>query len=249
MLICHNYFVIIMKKKILIIALIILCSGCSFFNKKEESQKENKDNEVIEEVVEEEPKYVDDNPIKIGLYDRNGNTIKLLKEYSSKIEPKKDIEYFQAFPSNEELITYSGMKYPEFYYQKWNEVNQDRKYKIGFNLKYTLNDGKQISQNIFGPSTTQTNYDYIEVYLYDSYTHRNDSFYIHIEEKDTEKEYYITSIKLTAGSKFNDIKSKIKLTVFTYDEDDFDELGEYRGVSKYSILVSNLNKTYEETNE
>ena len=210
MFICHNYFVIIMKKKILIIALIILCSGCSFFNKKEEPQKENKDNEVIEEVVEED---------------------------SSKIEPKKDIEYFQAFPSDEEVITYSGMKYPEFYYQKWNEVNQDRKYKIGFNLKYTLNDGTQISQNIFGPSTTQTNYDYIEVYLYDSYTHRNDSFYIHIEEKDTEKEYYITSIKLTAGSKFNDIKSKIKLTVFTYDEDDFDESGEYRGISKYSILV------------
>ena len=43
-----------------------------------------------------------------------------------------------------------------------------------------------------------------------------------------------------------DIKSKIILTVFTYDDDDFDEeTNAYRGNSKYSIVISDLNKTYE----
>ena len=113
-------------------------------------------------------------------------------------------------------------------------------------MLYTLNDGTIISQNILGPSTTQTNYDYIETYLYDAYKHRNDSFYSHIEEKDYNENTLITSIKLTAGSKFNDIKSKIILTVFTYDDDDFDEeTNAYRGNSKYSIVISDLNKTYE----
>ena len=34
----------------------------------------------------------------------------------------------------------------------------------------------------------------------------------------------------------NQITSPVELTVFTYDEDDFDELGHYRGISKNSIM-------------
>ena len=239
-----------MKKVLIILLSVILLTGCSFFDKKEEKKKE--ESKKIEEVKEpentepEEPKYVDDNTTPIGLYERSGSKLKKLSEFSTSINGRMDIKTFQAFPSSEEEINHSGKRYADYYLEKWNEVNESRKYKTGFNLKYTLNDGTEISQNIFGPSTTQTNYDYIEVYLYDAYTHRNDSFYSHIEEKDTNKEYYITSIKLTAGTKFNDIKSKIILTVFTYDEDDFDENNEYRGNSKYSVVISNKNKTYEE---
>lgn len=246
--ICNNYFVIIMKNKILF-CLLILCCGCSVFNRKEEPKKELKDNvkeEIKEEDIPKEPEYVDDNNTPIGLYERNGSKLKLLSEFNSKIQVKKDIKTFQAFPSKESEINHSGKRYADYYFEKYNEVNQDRKYKTGFNLKYTLNDGTEISQNIFGPSTTQTNYDYIEIYLYDAYKHRNDSFYSHIEERDYNDETIITSIKLTAGSKFNDIKSKIVLTVFTYDEDDFDENNEYRGNSKYSVVISDLNKNYDE---
>ena len=150
------------------------------------------------------------------------------------------------FFSNEDQVQFSNMKFGEYFYNTFNELNPEKKYKIGFNLSYDLTDGTHISQNIFGPSTTQTNYDYIEVYLYDSYKHRNDSFYSHIEEFEYNEETLMTSIKLTAGSKFNDISSKITLSVFTYNEDDFDEeTSEYRGVSKYSLLISNSNKNYE----
>lgn len=239
-----------MKKYLLLLICVFIISGCSLFKKSDDTITNDNDSKVkqsvdiVEEDKEEKPSYVDDNTIKIGLYERNGSTLKLLTEFNSKIQIKKDIKTFQAFPSSDAEINHSGKRYADYYYEKWNEVNPDRKYKVGFNLSYTLNDGTEISQNIFGPSTTQTNYDYIEVYLYDAYKHRNDSFYSHIEENEYNDETLITSIKLTAGSKFFDISSKIKLTVFTYDEDDFDENNNYRGNSKYEVTISDLNKTY-----
>ena len=233
-------------KKILIVFVLLLCCGCSFINNKPNEEHKEKQEKIIEEETEEELLYVDNNNTPIGLYERNGSNLKLLSEFNTKVQIKKDIKTFQAFPSRELQINYSGKKYADFYYENWNAVNPDNKYKVGFNLSYTLNDGTVVSQNILGPSTTQTNYDYIETYLYDAYKHRNDSFYSHIEEREYNDETLITSIKLTAGSKFNNIKSKITLTVFTYDEDDFDEqTNNYRGNSKYSVIISDLNKTYE----
>ena len=235
-----------MRDKIfLLILAIFLVSGCSFSKKEETVELKETPVEQTEDVIEE-PKYVDDNPIKIAFYNKNGYTLSLAHDYNGPISIKKDITTFQVFFSNEDQVQFSNMKFVEYFYNTFNELNPEKKYKIGFNLSYDLTDGTHISQNIFGPSTTQTNYDYIEVYLYDSYKHRNDSFYSHIEEYEYNEETLMTSIKLTAGSKFNDISSKITLSVFTYDEDDFDEeTSEYRGVSKYSLLISNSNKNYE----
>ena len=235
-----------MKRNLLLMCLfIILICGCGT---KKEKQIKKDDISKIEEKAEiiEEPKYVDDNPIKIAFYNKNGYVLSLAKGYSGPINIKKDITTFQVFFSNDDEVRFSNMKFGEYFYNTFNDINPEKKYKIGFNLSYDLNDGTHISQNIFGPSTTQTNYDYIEVYLYDSYKHRNDSFYSHIEENEFNDETLMTSIKLTAGSKFNDISSKVILTVFTYDEDDFDEeTNEYRGISKYSLEISNSNKSYE----
>ena len=235
-----------MKSKIVsLILFTLLISGCNIFPKKEEKvELKEIPSEKKEEVVSE-PSYVDDNQIKVAFYNKNGYTLSLAQGYNGPINIKKDITTFQVFFSNDEQVVFSNQKFGEYFYNTFNEINPEKKYKVGFNLSYDLVDGTHISQNIFNPSTTQTNYDYIEVYLYDSYKHRNDSFYSHIEEYEYNDETMITSIKLTAGSKFNDIKSKITLTVFTYDEDDFDENNEYRGNSKYSLLISNSNKSYE----
>ena len=235
-----------MKSKIVsLILFTLLISGCNIFPKKEEKvELKEIPSEKKEEVVSE-PSYVDDNQIKVAFYNKNGYTLSLAQGYNGPISIKKDITTFQVFFSNDEQVVFSNQKFGEYFYNTFNEINPEKKYKVGFNLSYDLIDGTHISQNIFNPSTTQTNYDYIEVYLYDSYKHRNDSFYSHIEEYEYNDETMITSIKLTAGSKFNDIKSKITLTVFTYDEDDFDENNEYRGNSKYSLLISDSNKSYE----
>lgn len=235
-----------MKSKIVsLILFTLLVSGCNIFPKKEEKvELKEIPSEKKEEVVSE-PSYVDDNQIKVAFYNKSGYTLSLAQGYNGPINIKKDITTFQVFFSNDEQVVFSNQKFGEYFYNTFNEINPEKKYKVGFNLSYDLVDGTHISQNIFNPSTTQTNYDYIEVYLYDSYKHRNDSFYSHIEEYEYNDETMITSIKLTAGSKFNDIKSKITLTVFTYDEDDFDENNEYRGNSKYSLLISDSNKSYE----
>lgn len=235
-----------MKNRIVsLILFTLLISGCNIFPKKEEKvELKEIPSEKKEEVVSE-PSYVDDNQIKVAFYNKNGYTLSLAQGYNGPIGIKKDITTFQVFFSNDEQVVFSNQKFGEYFYNTFNEINPEKKYKVGFNLSYDLVDGTHISQNIFNPSTTQTNYDYIEVYLYDSYKHRNDSFYSHIEEYEYNDETMITSIKLTAGSKFNDIKSKITLTVFTYDEDDFDENNEYRGNSKYSLLISDSNKSYE----
>ena len=237
-----------MKKIFVLLITLFLITGCSLFKKEEPKKVDDNKSKEVETKPDEPvvPTYVDDNSTPIGLYERNGSTLKLLSEFNSKIEVKKDIKTFQAFLSSDEEVNHSGKRYADYYYEVWNDKNPEKKYKVGFNLKYTLEDGTEISQNIFGPSTTQTNYDYIEVYLYDAYKHRNDSFYSHIEENEYNDETLITSIKLTAGSKFKEIKSKITLTVFTYDQDDFDpDTNEYRGNSKYSVVISDLNKTYE----
>ena len=47
----------------------------------------------------------------------------------------------------------------------------------------------------------------------------------------------MSSIKLMSAKKSGEINSPIELTVFTYDEDDFSESGNYIGVSKYKISI------------
>ena len=50
----------------------------------------------------------------------------------------------------------------------------------------------------------------------------------------------ITSMKLTAGSKFQDILEPITVMAFTYqDDNDFDTNGYYRGNSKKIVKVYN----------
>ena len=49
----------------------------------------------------------------------------------------------------------------------------------------------------------------------------------------------LTSIKLTAGKKVNEISSDILVTAFTYDNDDFDLDNNYIGISKYQIIIKN----------
>ena len=47
----------------------------------------------------------------------------------------------------------------------------------------------------------------------------------------------MSSIKLMWGVTANEIASDIELTIFTYDEDDFDEEGNYRGISKFTTII------------
>ena len=47
----------------------------------------------------------------------------------------------------------------------------------------------------------------------------------------------MSSIKLMWANEASQIDSNIELTVFTYDEDDFDENNNYRGISKFTTII------------
>ncbi|MBQ2640094.1 MAG: hypothetical protein IJF92_05005 [Bacilli bacterium] len=216
-------------KKILLICLVFISLfvvGCN----KNTSKKPIKKEQVIKK-----EKYVDANNMKIGIYENNNGKLNLLDSFSNIFVRGTDIAVFQLFPSNDKEIVCNN-KFAEMFYERISATNN----KIGFNITYTLKDNSKTSHNILKPSDTMLHAEYLEIYLYDDYYHRNDNWYSHIEEKDYNDNTLYTSIKLTPGMKIDDITSNIKLTVFTYDsEDDFDSnTNEYRGNSKYSIEIS-----------
>ena len=239
-----------MKKKVFfIIFLIILIIGLVFIlfkmkdDNKNKNNKINDDKKVEEKKKEDIPVYKDENNINISIYTQTSGLLTKVIETKEKYVSKKDIKVYQIYPSLEGKVSYSG-RFGALCGNKWLELDSEHKVKQGFIISYTLKDGTKINQKILDPSTTQTNYDYIEIYLYDDYIHRNDSWYSHIEEKDYNDKTYFTSIKITAGSKVSEIATPIILKAFTYDtEDDFDKDGLYRGNSFAEVSICDLSTT------
>lgn len=223
-----------MKKIILFLSLVLIVTGC---NKQEKIKKE----ESTTEIIEEEPlvEYIDYNSSKIGLYLEKGNRLELIEEYKTNISNGVDIGIFDIYPSQDnEVILTSG--FGNSFYNSWISLENYQNLKIGFNIKYTLSDGTDVSYNILDPKVI---YKEIYNYLYDDYKNRYSSWYSHIEEDEYNSETLFTSIKLYAAD-VDSISSKISLTVFTYDDlEDFDEEGNYRGNSSYSITICDKNKT------
>ena len=117
--------------------------------------------------------------------------------------------------------------------------DQDLKYRIGYFLSFETTLGV-INKTVLKPVDTKDFFNYLEIYLYDDY-HQNGGWYSHVTEEEFNENTLLTSIKLTAGLEVEKIISDITLTAFTYDSDDFDEEGNYRGISKYTIIVKNNN--------
>ena len=211
-----------MKKRIIIFILLLLITGCT--NKKEESINIPDINEDIT------TPYVDDNPIKVGLYNDN----KLIKTYKSSPEYHKDVGVFNVFYTHNETLDNNGIKYNfNKYYQEYKDID---KYKIGFFINYKA-EGKEIKKTILDPSTMHSMDPYLYVYLYDD-IHQTNNWYSHLEDKDMNEDTLTTSIKLFYAGRPNLIEFPIKLTVLTYkSDDDFNEQKEYRGNSFYTIEI------------
>ena len=221
-----------MKKTIIILALAsILLVGCT---KKEVKQKETKKIENTEnvEVVPQEPVYEDKNNTPIGLY---SNGIKI-QNFNKATAPLEDINIFQIYPAKEGSI---NGNFGELFYNEYSKYKSSNpNLQIGFNIKYTLETGENISYNILNPYQTNERFsEYVLSYLYDDYANLGKGFYSHLEQSDYNENTLFTSIKLQAGGYSYKIKSNIELTVFTYDSEDDFENGEYRGNSKDTITI------------
>lgn len=216
---------------------------CSCTNKKVDSEEKTDKEEVSKEpiVEEEEVKYVDDNPIKVGLYANNNGSTTLIDNYSATWKQYKDIIVFSVFYTQDKNL-YPNSVAGTFDTYKANYTNIDN-YRIGYNVKFTVKNGNTIDQTILNPTdANQVIYtSYLLVYSYDDLYHRNDNWYSHITEEEFNSSTMMTSFKVTGGENYNQINSSIEITVFTYDsKDDFDENGKYRGNSKYTAILNNI---------
>ncbi len=231
-----------MKKKYLILLIILLLTfGCN----KKENNKENTENKEKEPapIIEPEPKepeYVDLNNTPIGIYKNNQR----VTEYKETFKVGKDIAMFKIYPSTEDYLSLSG-SFGESFNNKWKEYNTNGNLKIGFNLQYDVIDGRHFSHTIRHIPDNYAYAGHILVFLYDDYDLTvNNKIYKHIDIEEETDSSMFSSIKLFGEKSCGEITSKVYLTVFTYDsDDDFDEKGEYRGNSKYTITICDPNKT------
>lgn len=218
-----------MKKIIYLIFLLVLVSGCGY-NK----EIDNKIEEVNEDKEEKEV-YQDDNEIKLGLflYDNNYyNKERLEETYYTSFINGTDIGSFEVFLTDDKIV--NGKNFKEVWNNYYNKYTNIENYKVGFNIKFILEDGTNYSANFLEPDIYRFS-DYFYVYLYDDINQEDNSFYSHLEE--TNEDTMLTSIKLYAASGIDKVQN-IVLSAFTYDSsEDFDENGTYRGNSLYVIRI------------
>lgn len=223
--------VIILKRKIVLLLTILLITGC---NTKPLQQKENKtkSNKIVEE---EKNNYIDNNPIKLGmyLYTNSSTNRKLISEYYTNWILNVDLLSLEVYYTTDNEIPGTNQK--QLWNNYYNNYQNIDNYRIGYKIEFIAED-QQISKIILSPQDTEEIYDYMQIYLYDD-INQTSNWYDHIDKNEYTENTLLTSIKLTGSTKTDKITSDITLIVFTYDDDDFDENNEYRGISKYTTII------------
>ena len=189
-------------------------------------------NDKIDNTIKE-PTYVDDNPIKLGIFLSNNNynnKIVIEDTYYTNFTSMNDIASFEVFLTSDKEI--NGNSFKDIWNKYYNNYQDISKYKIGYNIGYTLKDGTINSSNFLEPDILRYG-EYFQIYFYDD-INAPDGFYSHLES--TNDNTLITSVKFFAVNNIDEVEN-ITLTVFTYDNDDFDDEGNYRGNSKYTINI------------
>lgn len=213
-----------MKKIILFITIFLIFTGC----------EDRKNNDIKEITIDETFKtntYVDNNPIKVALYEDDH----VVKSYSTTLANFKEIAVFNIYYTNKEKLDSTNIKYN---YQKYyNEYDNIDNYKTGFYITFEA-EGKKIEQLALDPTSKHAMTPYLYIYLYDDINQTEGTFYSHLEPEDMKENTIISSIKLFLAQEGKKITSPITLTVFTYDsDDDFTEDKHYRGTSNYTITI------------
>lgn len=211
--------------------------GCSSSKKTNQTKENDSIKTTSEEKEDIKEKYIDNNPIKLGIYMYyNSNTDrKRLNEYTTDWILNVDLCSLEIFYTNEDNIP--GDKIKNLWTEYKNKYENIEKYKIGYNIDFDTKNNGHINKNILRPIDTEEIYSYMQIYLYDDINQKDEAWYSHITDEEYNENSILSSIKLTGSTLTNEITSDITLTVFTYDEDDFDENHQYRGNSKETITI------------
>lgn len=214
---------------------------CSCTSEKINDEEKTDGKEIFKDQIsdEKENKYVDDNPITVGLYINLNGTTTLVNHYNSIWKQYTDIIVFSTFYTQEKTLAADSVA-GSFDSCKNNYSNINN-YRIGYNVKFTVKNGDVIDRTILNITDSILSVEYLLFYFYDDILHRNDNWYSHITEAEWNTSTMMTSFKITGGTVFNEVISPVEVTVFTYDsKNDFDENGKYRGKSKYTAILNNL---------
>lgn len=213
-----------MKKIIILITLLFLLTGC-------ESKEKNTFKEIdIDETIKTD-NYVDNNPIKVALYEKKNK----VTSYSTTLGNFKEIAVFNIYYTNIDKLDSSNIKYNyQKYYNKYENIDN---YKTGFYISLEA-DGKKVEQLVLDPTSKHAMEPYLYIYLYDDVNQTPGTFYSHLEPEDMKENTIISSIKLFFPQQGVKVTSPITLTVFTYDgSEDFTKDNKYRGISSYTIEI------------
>ena len=118
--------VINMKKIILYITIISILTGCNIqnnntnnkeiSNNNQEQPNNETNNKNSEEIIDT---YIDENPVKVALYENN----KIVKNYNTTLSSYKDIAVFNIYYTNDEETTERNTKSN---YQKYYNMYENR---------------------------------------------------------------------------------------------------------------------------
>ena len=237
-----------MKKKtipfLIILTIIISIIYTTILINKNKNEKKNINENIeienteieIEETIEE-PKYKDENQVPISLYIEQGDQLVKISEYSCDWSPENVLNLFYAIPSTEESI--SSYNFDSMWKEKIAAYPNGDKCRIGYQVSFKYEDGNTYTYNLKCPDDTYFTFPKVMTYLYDDVNLVPGKPYYHITQ-DVMYDYTIaSSIKLVGDVDSDKIEGPITLTAFCFDsEDDFDEEGNYRGNSKYTITIT-----------
>ena len=107
-------------------------------------------------------------------------------------------------------------------------------------MELVITKEKEYRKVVLDPDVEFALTPYIYIYLYDDVHQPDGSWYSHITKDDYKEDTVFSSIKLYMAEKSEEITSPITVKVFTYDsEEDFDEEGNYRGISSHTLTINN----------
>ena len=145
-----------------------------------------------------------------------------------------DIGSFEVIPSDAQEL--EGEFFGDIFGAAWTAFPDANSCKIGYTLRYTLDDGSEIKYTMLSPKHIEHT-EYIECWLYDDYHREPHKFYSHLKPGSMKDETLITSIKLTAGKQIKHV-TDIWLTAFICASlDDFDAERNYIGETSCTIHI------------
>ena len=160
--------------------------------------------------------------------------VKLGDSYTGPWKKGKDIGSFEVIASDADLLP--GEFFGDIFGAAWTAFPDANSCKIGYTLRYTLDDGSEIRYSMLAPKHIEHT-EFIEVWLYDDYHRKPHQFYSHLKDSQMKSDTLITSIKLTAGKQISRV-TDIELTAFICSSlDEFDAERNYIGNTSCTIHI------------